>query len=515
MKKEDKNLIERLLNAEKINDWFGKLGENIITYRWLYILSFLVVMGISIFGMSKMRTNPSMENWFLEDDPITVATKKFQKIFGNDDFAGVLVSCDDVFTTKNLKLIRKLSEELTDSVDFAEKVTSITNVEFAHGTEGGMAIDQIVPVNIPTSKDSLEALRKKAFSKANFSTRLLTKDSKQAFILLKFKPFPKDWKSKYKKMPTMVAGEAVMRVIRKFDYKSLNLKATGMPVVNNEITVAMGAETSKIMTIALSVAFVILLLVVRSFTGIIIPLINSACSIIVVLGVLGLTGYEFEPTLVTMPAVLGIAVSIGYSIHFFNFYNRQLLSRGDKREAILVAMKETGWPILFTALTTMVGLLSFACIPLEFLWFIGISCAMVVGVSYAIIVTLTPALLSFGKSRKIKERKFGNAFQTYVESKMSNIGDWVNKRAVPIVIIWTIMLIISIIGITKIEVTSDHERTYGRKLECIDMFLDVAESELGMTKSFPATLRIDTPQEILYYQHGGILQYVLRQLMVQ
>ncbi|NYF78422.1 aconitate hydratase [Granulicella arctica] len=40
----------------------------------------------------------------------------------------------------------------------------------------------------------------------------------------------------------------------------------------------------------------------------------------------------------------------------------------------------------------------------------------------------------------------------------------------------------------------------------------VAESELGVTKSFPATLRIDTPQEILYYQHGGILQYVLRQL---
>ncbi len=40
----------------------------------------------------------------------------------------------------------------------------------------------------------------------------------------------------------------------------------------------------------------------------------------------------------------------------------------------------------------------------------------------------------------------------------------------------------------------------------------VAESELGMTKSFPATLRIDTPQEILYYQHEGILQYVLRGL---
>ncbi len=34
----------------------------------------------------------------------------------------------------------------------------------------------------------------------------------------------------------------------------------------------------------------------------------------------------------------------------------------------------------------------------------------------------------------------------------------------------------------------------------------------GRTIDFPATIRIDTPQEILYYQHGGILQYVLRQL---
>jgi aconitate hydratase len=39
-----------------------------------------------------------------------------------------------------------------------------------------------------------------------------------------------------------------------------------------------------------------------------------------------------------------------------------------------------------------------------------------------------------------------------------------------------------------------------------------AENETGTTKEFSATVRIDTPQEILYYQHGGILQYVLRQL---
>jgi aconitate hydratase len=40
----------------------------------------------------------------------------------------------------------------------------------------------------------------------------------------------------------------------------------------------------------------------------------------------------------------------------------------------------------------------------------------------------------------------------------------------------------------------------------------VATAADGTKKEFPVTVRIDTPQEILYYQHGGILQYVLRSL---
>jgi len=42
--------------------------------------------------------------------------------------------------------------------------------------------------------------------------------------------------------------------------------------------------------------------------------------------------------------------------------------------------------------------------------------------------------------------------------------------------------------------------------------LVVATAPDGTTKEFSVVVRIDTPQEILYYQHGGILQYVLRQL---
>jgi aconitate hydratase len=39
-----------------------------------------------------------------------------------------------------------------------------------------------------------------------------------------------------------------------------------------------------------------------------------------------------------------------------------------------------------------------------------------------------------------------------------------------------------------------------------------ATDAVGGVKRFTATVRIDTPNEVDYYRHGGILQYVLRKL---
>jgi aconitate hydratase len=40
-----------------------------------------------------------------------------------------------------------------------------------------------------------------------------------------------------------------------------------------------------------------------------------------------------------------------------------------------------------------------------------------------------------------------------------------------------------------------------------------AKSDDGKTKKFKVTCRIDTPADLDYYRHGGILEYVLRQLL--
>ena len=42
--------------------------------------------------------------------------------------------------------------------------------------------------------------------------------------------------------------------------------------------------------------------------------------------------------------------------------------------------------------------------------------------------------------------------------------------------------------------------------------LEITDKD-GSPRKVPVTLRIDTPIEIDYYRHGGILPFVLRQLM--
>jgi aconitate hydratase len=40
-----------------------------------------------------------------------------------------------------------------------------------------------------------------------------------------------------------------------------------------------------------------------------------------------------------------------------------------------------------------------------------------------------------------------------------------------------------------------------------------ARADSGQEKSFEALVRVDTPEEVSYYRHGGILLYVLRQML--
>lgn len=68
------------------------------------------------------------------------------------------------------------------------------------------------------------------------------------------------------------------------------------------------------------------------------------------------------------------------------------------------------------------------------------------------------------------------------------------------------------LGLTGTEVFSIEGLKAGLKKGNLTEIKVKAVHESGNVISFTTKVRLDTPQEVLYYQHGGILPYVLRQL---
>src|ERR1019366_1376998 len=73
-------------------------------------------------------------------------------------------------------------------------------------------------------------------------------------------------------------------------------------------------------------------------------------------------------------------------------------------------------------------------------------------------------------------------------------------------------------GETRLSLGLTGEETFSidgiaKELKPKKEILVKARDASGKTKTFSAMVRIDTPEEIEYYRHGGILPYVLRQLV--
>ena len=222
------------INLLKINAWFEKVSKRIIRYRWMNLGIFLLVIIVFTYGASLIKVDVSNENSFLPNDPINRDTDEFKEVFGNDQYVGILVESEDLFTNRSLTLIREITRELEDSIPFLDRVTSLDNIEYTVGTEYGMSIESIVPGVIPVDEIGLQKIRQKAFAKENFRKRLVSRDGRQTWIMVKLLPFPKDWQDKYETYPQLMVGEAVARIIAGEKYSDLHLRAVGMPYLSYE-----------------------------------------------------------------------------------------------------------------------------------------------------------------------------------------------------------------------------------------------------------------------------------------
>lgn len=483
------------MTIEMINEKFGRMCRGLLKRRWFALGAFVVILFVSMIGMKKMVQETSFDAYFIEGDPMLVKTDEFKAHFGNDYFVGVLTECDNIFTKKNLTLLRELSNELMDSVSYADKITSLTDIEFMVGDEWGMNIEQIVPDEIPDDgTPEMEEIKRMAYSKPNVAKKLVSKDGTMSWIVLKLRAFPEDsvWRKETTVAPDMQTGAEVDHILLKPKYAALNPKGTGMPVVSYEKMEFINVEMSRIMMIACILCLIVMIVMTKSLRGVVSPFLAVIGGMFITYGIAGYTGMYVDSTTTLIPVILGFAVSIAYNIHLFSYFNGRMRIHGERRKAVEETITEIGWSVCFCGLTTIVSLLSFLVIPIRPMKCVGMICSMTVLFVLLTTMVVTPVLLSFGKNRKPREG-FTEDSDTTWSRAMVRLSDWTMRSSRPIVTVFTIVCLFLCIGLFKIVPAFDIEKTMGIDVPYVKQVVGVGKSELGSLYSYD--LVIEMPNE--------------------
>ena len=482
------------MQISNINFFFKKAGQFQLRFRWVILILICVFSIISLSGLPKLKMANNEEDWFEDWEQVKIDTDKFKELFGSDDFILVMVQAEDVFAPEVLEEIKILGERLENEVPYADKATSIMTVEIPVGTEDSIEIKNPFDNEVPQDKEELQRIKDFILSRESLVNNIVSDDSKETYIILSLE----NYEGGIEYASENIARPA-QKVILEEEKKSsgiLSLKPSGMSYSEMEENDVVGKECKVRVSSGFIVMLLCLVLFVRSLRGVIVPMIATSAGIGSVLGLSSLMGITADSNMITLPILLGMALSVGYSVHYVNSFRMHFRRTGLRKDSVVKAVEETGWPILFTVITTVASLISFLFAGIGPIRWVGGISASIVFTVYLYVITLIPIFMSFGKDRQIliTEPETKKTGATKADLCFEKIGNKIIDKKLLISAASFIIIAAMIPGILRITVNMDYIEMMGKKIPYVERLLNMLSGKLGSLYSYDVMISYDDPE---------------------
>ena len=377
--------------SEINNNFSARYSRLIIRWRWSSVFLSLILVGSGLTGLSGVGFNASYRVFFGKDNPQLKAYDKFQAIYAKDDNVTVVINHPQkkVFSNEVLETIRELTDELWQTA-YVTRVDSITNYQHTAVVEDDLIVDDLI-THLPLSEEALRGKEKIALNEPLLAGFLLSYDGRVTQINARvlFPPLREN---------PNVASEIFALVEdlinrQKNEHPEIEYRISGVVATNTAFSKTPQEEMKKMMPLMLGAIILSMIFLVRSFAGVILPLLVVFLSIFFTLGMSGHLGIYLTPVSAAFPQIL-LAVAIAYSIHIVVSYAHQRRMGIKQNEAVKIAMEKNLAPVFLTAVTTSIGFLSMTLNEVPPVRHLGILVGLGVMFTFIISVTLLPALLS-------------------------------------------------------------------------------------------------------------------------
>ncbi len=481
------------MKVTKINAFFASFARFQIRHRVAFLAGIAIITILCCSGLPRLKLSANESDWFEDWEETKINEDRFKEYFESQDSLALLVQSDNVFDRDVLQAIKDIGEELEQNVPFAKSVTSLTDLSLPVGNDDGFEVISPFEDGIPLDDEELRSKKDFIMSRHSLVNNIVSDDATETWIILSLYSYEEDLgTAMYKIAPP------AMKIINDEKYKSekFTLKPIGLSYTEYEEDMAVGQECKIRIGIGFLIMVACLIFFVRSFRGFIVPLLATVFALCSVLGASAWLGIEGSSMLIVLPVLLSMALSVGYSIHYINSFRMHFRRTGLRKDSVIKAVEESGWPIFFTVVTTMASVLSFMFSGISQIRWVGGCTAACVFAVFLYVIILIPIFMSYGKDKAVSSQAFESKGATKADLLFEKGGTLILRRKWIVMILSALVVGFMIPAFTKIKVNMDYIEMMGGKVPYVARVIEITKAKIGSQYDYDVMIEFPGENDI-------------------
>ena len=476
--------------------------QNVILKNPKAIFVLLIIAILSFGYYSKnFRLDASSETLLIEGDPDLAYLKEVSERYGSKEFLILTYTPNEgMVTDSSINNLLSLKYKI-QSLNWVHSVITLLDIPLLNNSDAPLqerleSFKTLKDEDVDRDRGFKEILNSPVFR--NF---VISEDGKTSGIIVNIKQSQKleDIENKSKEEVELIKDQIkkqnhqnileIRQVIQSYgDVGKIYLG--GIPMIADDM---MTFIKSDIIVFGLGVLLFIiatLWFVFRNLLWIVVPISSCLFSVIIMMGLLGLLGWKvtvISSNFIALMLILTMAMNIHMSTRFLQL--KKDFPSKNNFEIISLTTSKMFWPILYTVLTTIFAFLSLIFSEIKPIIDFGWMMTFGLITSFIITFTLLPTLLNFAPTNNISVKK-------EQKSKITNLLSLIsinNKNS--IFLVTGIVIIFSIIGISKLEVENSFINYFDKNTE-IYKGMKLIDEELGGTTPLEVIIKFPEKEKV-------------------
>lgn len=398
--------------------------------------------------LPRINIDTDPENMLSADNPARLMHQQLKQQFAMHDMIVVgAVSTNSIFTPEHLGHLTELSNfiESLDGV-ITKDLLSLNVVDNIKQAEQGAIRFEYLMKSAPQTQAESDEIQRSVNALPLLHNTLVAESNQAVAIYV-----PLEAKSM-----SFAIAEQIRAFIPSMD-STLSFHITGLPVAEDQFGVEMFIQMGIAAPLAGLAIFVLLWYFFRNFTLIIAPMVVAMSTVIIVMG--SLIGMGFTVHIMSsMIAIFLMPIAVVDSVHILSEFADRFTKDKTPTEVVTQVMEHLFTPMLFTSITSAVGFFSLMLTPIPPVQVFGAFIGSGILLAFVLTIFFLPVYLSRltpEQAEKIHQAVLKSEKAGKLSGVLLGLGKFSIAKTKPILVVFSILLIVSFVGISKIEINDN------------------------------------------------------------